>query len=199
MSEAATDRLAHQLAFIAEIDRLKSVIRRTSLCDDSRLENSAEHSWHLAVMAMVLAEHAEPGVDVQRVIRMLLVHDLVEIHAGDTFAYDVAGNGDREERERAAADRLFALLPGDQGARLRALWEEFEACATPDARFAAALDRLQPLLANDRSGGGSWRTHAVTRSQVLERMEPIREALPTCWPVVLGIVNSYCSAGLLGE
>jgi len=191
------DRLTRQVAFLTGIDRLKNIIRRTSLCDDSRLENSAEHSWHLGMMAMVLAEYAEPGVDVTRVVPMVLVHDLVEIHAGDTFAYDVAGNGDREARERAAADTLFGQLPDDQGRALRALWEEFEAGETPDARYAVALDRLQPILANDRSGGGSWRDHDVSRAQVMTRMRPVEQALPAFWPTVLDIVDRYCAAGLL--
>lgn len=193
------DRLDRQVEFITGIDRLKNVIRRTALCDDSRLENSAEHSWHLGVMAMVLAEHAEPGVDVTRVVPMVLVHDLVEIHAGDTFAYDVSGNGDREARERAAADVLFAQLPDDQGRALRALWEEFEAGVTPDARYAVALDRLQPILANDRSGGGSWRGHQVSREQVLARLRPVQEALPAFWPRVQEIVERHCAAGLLRD
>lgn len=191
-------RPSQQLAFIVEIDRLKRVLRRTWLCDHSRPENSAEHSWHLATMAVLLAEHADPMVDIARVTRMVLVHDIVEIDAGDTYAYDDVGNGSREARERAAADRLFALLPEDQGAQLRALWEEFEVRQTVDARYAAALDRLQPLLNNDRSGGGSWRTHHVTRDQVLERMEPIQDALPAFWPTVLEIVDRNCVLGNIG-
>lgn len=193
------DRIAQQLAFIVEIDRLKSVLRRTWLCDHSRLENSAEHSWHLATMAVLLAEHAESSVDVSRVTRMVLVHDIVEIDAGDTYAYDDAANGSREAREQAAAERIFALLPEDQGTELRTLWEEFEARVTPDARYAAALDRLQPLLNNDRSGGGSWRSHHVTRAQVLERMQPIQDALPAFWPTVLEIVDRHCALGNIGE
>lgn len=192
------DRITQQLAFIVEIDRLKGVLRRTSLCDCSRLENSAEHSWHLAAMAVLLAEHAGTGVDIGRVTRMVLVHDIVEIDAGDSYAYDVAANSGREAREQAAADRLFALLPEDQGAELRALWEEFEGRATPDARFAAALDSLQPLLNNDRSGGESWRTNRVNRGQVLTRMEPIHDALPALWPTVLEIVDRNCALGNIG-
>lgn len=192
------DRLARELAFVVEIDRLKSVLRRTTLCDGSRLENSAEHSWHLAMMAVVLGGHAGPGVDVGRVVRMLLVHDLVEIDAGDTFAYDDAANVGREARERLAAGRLFGLLPAELGRELGALWEEFEAGQTADARFAAALDRLQPLLNNDRSSGGSWRTHGVTRAQVLARMQPIQDGLPALWPTVLEIVERNCAAGNIG-
>jgi putative hydrolase of HD superfamily len=192
---APTGRLDRQLAFLVEADRLKGVLRQTTLCDGSRRENSAEHSWHLALMAAVLAEHAGPGVDVARVMRMLLVHDLVEIDAGDTFAYDVAGNVDREARERRAAERIFGMLPDEQGAELRALWDEFEARETVESRFAVALDRLQPLLANHHSGGGSWVRHAVSRGQVLARMEPIRETLPSVWPMVERIVAESCEIG----
>lgn len=187
--------LAQQLAFVAECDRLKSVLRQTTLCDSSRRENSAEHSWHLALAAVVLAEHAAEPVDVARVVRMVLVHDLVEIDAGDTFAYDAAANVDRHSRERRAAERIFGLLPDVQGAELRALWEEFEAGETADARFAVALDRLQPLLANHHSQGGSWRAHGVTRAQVMARMRPIERALPALWPVVLEVVRESCALG----
>lgn len=188
-------RLTRQLDFLVEADRLKGVLRRTPLCDGSRLENSAEHSWHLALAALVLAEHADPAVDVVRAVRMLLVHDLVEIDAGDTFAYDDAANEGRAERERVAAARIFGLLPAEQGSELGALWEEFEAGESADAGFAAAVDRLQPLLANDRSGGGSWRTHAVARDQVLRRMAPIEGALPALWPGVLDVVDRHCALG----
>lgn len=188
-------RLKEQLAFLVEIDRLKGVLRHTSLCDGSRRENSAEHSWHLALMAEVLAEHAEGLIDVNRVIRMLLVHDLVEIDAGDAFAYDAAANVGREQRELLAAQRIFGMLPAPQAAPLRALWEEFERQETADARFALALDRLQPLLNNHHSGGGSWLAHGVTRTAVLRRMEPIRTALPSLWPAVEDIVQQSCSLG----
>lgn len=191
----AAARLTAQLAFVVEVDRLKAVLRQTTLCDGSRRENSAEHSWHLAVMAAVLAEHAGAGVDVARVVRMLLVHDVVEIDAGDTFAYDASANAGRAARERAAAARLFGLLPADQAAELRALWEEFEAGASADARFAAALDRLQPLLNNDRAAGGSWRAHGVTRGQVVARMRPIAHSLPALWPAVVQIIDRNCACG----
>jgi len=194
-SPDSAERLQRQIAFIVEADRLKGVLRKTTLCDGSRAENSAEHSWHLALMVSVLAEYAEPGVDSGRVLRMLLVHDLVEIDAGDTFAYDVAANVGREARELLAAERIFGLLPGEQAEEFRALWEEFEAQATMDARFAAALDRLQPLLNNHNSGGGSWRAHAVTREQVERRMRPIEVALPALWPLVRDIVDRNCAAG----
>jgi putative hydrolases of HD superfamily len=184
-----------QLAFLVEVDRLKGVLRQTLLCDASRRENSAEHSWHLALMALVLAEHSAEPVDVARVISMLLVHDLVEIDAGDTFAYDVTANSDRAERERRAADRIFGLLPPEQVGQLRDLWEEFERQESPESRAANALDRLQPLLLNHQTDGGSWRSHGVRRAQVLRRMEPIRTALPSLWPTVEDIVAHNCSLG----
>ena len=197
--DRSVDRAERQLAFLIDADRLKGVLRQTSLCDGSRRENSAEHSWHLALMAEVLAEHAESAVDVSRVIRMLVIHDLVEIDAGDTFAYDAGANVDRTAREQLAADRIFGLLPPEQGRAMRALWDEFETRATADARFAVALDRLQPLLNNHASGGGSWRTHGITRSQVFRRMEPIRGALPALWPTVEAIVAESCALGHIRE
>ena len=190
-----TDRLRRQLALIVEADRLKLVLRRTMVTGGTRHENSAEHSWHLALAAMTLAEHAGDGVELTRVIRMVIVHDLVEIDAGDTFAYDATANLGRVEREKLAADRLFGMLPGEQGAELRSLWDEFEEGRTPTARFAIALDRLLPLLLNDLVDGGSWRTHGVTRSQVLRRMAPIEDAIPALWPLVLEIVDRNCEAG----
>ncbi len=193
------DRLAQQLRFVVEIDRLKTVLRQTLLTDASRQENSAEHSWHLALMAALLAEHAGAPVDVARTMTMVLVHDLVEIDAGDAFCYDAAANVGREERERAAAERVFGLLPAEQAAGLRALWEEFEAGVTPDARFAVALDRFQPLLQNLHSGGGSWRAHGIARGQVLRRMEPIRTGAPGLWPRVLAVVEQAVATGHLRE
>ncbi|MEO8561667.1 MAG: HD domain-containing protein [bacterium] len=195
-SRDAAVRLERQLQFVRELDRLKSVLRRTSLIDRSRYENTAEHSWHLATMAVVLAEYAPAGADLAHVVEMLLVHDVVEIDAGDTFAFDVAGNVGKLAREQTAAARLFGLLPDDSALRLRVLWEEFEANETPDARFANALDRLQGLVQNDAGGdGGSWRQHGVTRTQVLARMAPIEDAAPRLWPVVLDAVARAVSAG----
>ena len=184
-----TDRIQQQLDFLAEIDKMKSVLRQTLLIDRSRRENDAEHSWHLAMTAMVLAEYAGPTVDLNHVLRMALVHDLVEIDAGDTFAYDTAGYADKDDRERAAADRLFALLPGDQGPMLRALWEEFEAMETPDARYAAACDRLQPLLHTYLTDGHTWTLGGgVTEEQVWQRMAVVEDAVPALWPFVQEVI-----------
>jgi putative hydrolase of HD superfamily len=143
---------------------------------------------------MVLEEYAVEPVDLRRVVEMVVVHDLVEIDAGDTFAYDDAGNATRRERESAAADRIFGLLPPDAGARLRGLWEEFESRETPEARFATALDRIQPFLQNVKAGGGTWKIYGLRREQVLQRMDPVRTALPALWPVVTRAVDEFFAA-----
>jgi putative hydrolase of HD superfamily len=191
------ERLERQLAFVVEMDRLKGVIRRTSLIDGTRRENTAEHSWHLAVAAMALAEHAPAGTDLPRALHMALIHDVVEIDAGDTFGFDDAGYLDKEERETRAAERLFGLLPPDQAAEFRALWDEFEAGVTPEARFAVALDRLQPLLVNFNSGGGTWKLHGITLPQILRRMAPIAEGMPGAWPWVERTIEEACALGYI--
>lgn len=174
----ADPRLAAQIAFIVEIDKLKSVLRQSPLADASRRENDAEHSWHIALMAFLLAEYAEPGVDAGRAARMLLIHDIVEIDAGDTFIHDEAAHSDKEEREQKAAQRLFGLLPADQRDAYAALWREYEDRQSPDSRFADALDRLQPLLLNFETGGGTWKPHAVTRPQVEKLLPRIERGAP---------------------
>jgi len=193
-------RLSQQLSFILEIDKLKSILRQTPVTGPQhRQENDAEHSWHIAIMASLLCEYAASPVDVARVTHMLLVHDIVEIDAGDTFAYDTAAYADKAERESRAADRLFSLLPDDQAANFRALWDEFEAGATAESRFANALDRLQPLLLNFHTGGGSWSRHRVSRAQVLKRMEPVRTGTPELWPTVLAVVEEAFTRQWLPE
>jgi len=192
----ASDRLARQIAFLVEADKLKTIDRRTPLTDNSRPENSAEHSWHLGLAALTLSEYAG-HVDLRRVLELLAVHDLVEIDAGDTFAYDTAGQDTKAERENAAAHRIFGLLPADQAARLHASWEEFEAFETRESRFANALDRLQALLQNMKAGGGSWTAHKITRSQVMRRMAPVEAALPDVWPFVVDVIDRYCDAGAI--
>jgi putative hydrolases of HD superfamily len=197
MIEGIDARLERQLAFIQELDRLKGVLRQTRVLDGARQENSAEHSWHLALCAMVLADHAPAGTDLLRVLRMVLVHAVVEIESGDAFAYDAAANEGKEEREQRAAERIFGLLPGDVGDELRALWMEFERGDTPDARFAVALDRFQPLLLNFNGQGGSWKYHAVTHDRVLVRMAPIQEGAPGLWPLVLRLLDEAVARGYL--
>ena len=171
------ERLNRQLSFLLEIDRMKQVLRQTLLSDGSRQENDAEHSWHLAMCAAVLAEYA-PEADMARVLAMALGHDLVEIYAGDTYAYDDAGNATKEAREREAADRLYALLPAEQGAYWRGLWEEFDAMETPEARLANVCDRLQPVILNLASGGRAWLQHDARISRVRERVRIIGEVSP---------------------
>ena len=192
-----TDRLTRQIAFLIEADKLKNIIRRTPLVNSSRLENSAEHSWHLVLIVMVLRDYGPAGVDWMRVMEMVAVHDLVEIDAGDTFAYDAAGHTTKSERELVAAERIFGLLPPDQGERFRQLWAEFEAQHTPEARFANAVDRLQPLLLNAHSGGGSWCGASLERMQIVRRMAPIETAMPAVWPHVLDVIESFCAAGVI--
>ena len=192
------DRLAEQIEFIVAVDRLKQVFRRTRLTDDDRWENDAEHSWHLALMAVVLGEHAATEVDLCKVLTMHLIHDLVEIDAGDTFAYDEAAHAGKEERERAAAERIFGLLPAGQGDSLRRLWEEFEGRETPEARYAAALDRLQPLLLNYHMRGVTgWRRHGVCAPQVVARNRHIAEGSPALWEFARRLIADSVKEGKL--
>jgi putative hydrolase of HD superfamily len=193
----SADRLAAQLEFLLEVDRLKQVERRTRIVGGSRQENTAEHSWHLALFALVLAEHSDEPVDVGRVMAMAVVHDLVEVDAGDTFAYDTAGEADKAERERLAADRLFGLLPPEQGAALRELWEEYERGDTPEARFAMAVDRLQPMLLNHADGGRTWREHGISADRVLARNASISKASAALWDVAQARVADSVTAGLI--
>lgn len=192
-------RLADQVRFLLEVDALKTVERRTRLTDGSRLENSAEHSWHAALFALVLAEHAPPGVDLARVIAMLLVHDVVEVDAGDVSAYDEAGRLASVERERLAADRLFGLLPPDQGAALRALWEEFEARDTPESRFAHAMDRLSPILLGHAGQGRSWLAEGITATQVRARNAGVGEVSSALGEVVQAVVRDSVARGWLSR
>jgi putative hydrolase of HD superfamily len=189
------DRLERQLSFILEIDKLKSILRQTILINRSRRENSAEHSWHLAIMANLLAEYAIEPIDVAKVTRMVLVHDIVEVDAGDTFAYDTAGLVTKKERERQAANRIFGMLPPEQGSELRELWEEFEAEGTAEAQFANAIDRLEPCLLNANTEGGTWKQHSPTLVKVMERMKPVKLYMPKVWPVVRKIIDEAVANG----
>lgn len=191
------ERLERQIRFFLELDRLKTVVRRNYLADGSRLENDAEHSWHLAAMAVIFAEYAEGPVDLLRVLKMLLVHDIVEIDAGDTFLYDPEAVRDKALRETRAADRIFALLPPDQASELRDLWEEFEARESGDARFARALDRLQPLFLNYSSQGRSWKEHGISRDQVERANRISEEGSPRLWQYARGIIEEATRRGYL--
>jgi putative hydrolases of HD superfamily len=193
---AADHRITAQVAFLTEADRLKTVLRATRIHDGTRPENAAEHSWHIALYALILGEHAAPGVQIDRVIRMLLLHDLVEIDTGDTPIH--AANGQAHggaavlAAEQAAADRLFGLLPPDQAAPLRALWEEFEAAETPDAVFAKSVDRVQPVIANLETGGGTWPTYNVTRDQLESRVgAKVMRGAPAIWAALRARVDAW--------
>lgn len=192
------DRLGHQVEFILELDRLKNILRQTTLADGSRFENSAEHSWHIALMANLLSEHGPVDLDVARTTRMLLVHDVVEIDAGDTFCYDAAASVGKFEREELAAERIFGLLPDNLAAECLDLWHEFEARSTPEARFANAIDRFQPLLLNIATEGGSWRRHGVRRNQVEKRLAPIGDGSPKLWEYTQKLLDEADQKGWFG-
>ncbi len=192
-------RLDQQLKFSAEIDKMTQVYRRTLLISGVRQENDAEHSWHVAVMALLFKEYCIEEPNVERAIKMLVVHDLIEIYAGDTFAYDVKGNQDKAEREALAADKLYSQLPEEQGAELRALWEEFDAMETVDAKYAACMDRLQPLLHNTLTEGHTWRDGGAVRPQVEERSAIIKEFMPEVYNWIKKNIDRGVAKGWLKE
>lgn len=175
------ERLKKQFAFFQEIDKEKEIFRQTYLADASRKENDAEHAWHMAIMTVLLSEYANEEIDVLKTVTMLLIHDIVEIDAGDTYAYDPEGKKTQEERERKAADRIFHLLPDDQADKMYALWEEFEAQQTPEAKFARTMDNIQPMMLNDASNGLSWDEHQVKLSQILKRNERTAKGSEQIW------------------
>ena len=196
---AENERLQKQIAFIKEIDKVKSIFRQTYLADGTRKENDAEHSWHIALMAVLLKEYVSEDVDVAKVMTMVLIHDLVEIDAGDTYAYDSEGAKSKREREVKAADRIFGILPADQGMYFREFWEEFEAYETPDAKYAHLLDNFQPLLLNDASGGRSWNEHGVHKSQIYKRNEKVQETSEEIWNTIQEVVESHIAKGNIIE
>jgi len=198
-SPPTTARLRQQLAFILEIDKLKKVERQSLLTDQSRRENSAEHSWHLAMMVLMLAEYVPGPIDVARALELALTHDLVEIDAGDTFVYDAEACQDQAEREQRAAARIFALLPEDQRSGLWDCWRELEAGQTPEAQLVKVLDRLQPLLLHQATDGVVWQRHGVSRSAVMKRMSEIERHAPALWPLVCQIVDDAVAAGRLTD
>ncbi len=193
-------RLDEQMAFVAEVGKLKSVLRQTMLAGIGRAENSAEHSWHLAMMVMALADHAPEGTDLARVTSMVLVHDIVEIDAGDLFAYADARAIERQDAaERAAAMRIFAILPADQGSAMRQLWAEFTERSTAEAKFARAIDRLQPMLENVAMGGGTWQRHGITAEQVLAKVELIEDGSVTLGRYARELVERAVATGILAR
>ena len=198
MPDSPATRLVRQIEFIAECDKLKEIFRQTNNTQSRRAENDAEHSWHLCLCVIVLAEHANaPQLDVLRVLKMVIVHDLVEIDAGDTFGYDAAGQVDQHARECVAADRIFGLLPDDQAKDFRAHWDEFEAQATPEAKFALAVDRFQPVLLNCRTEGGGWKRHGVTADRVLARNSKISAGSAGVWAYAERLIQAAVAQGHL--
>jgi putative hydrolase of HD superfamily len=193
-------RLKKQIEFIIEVDKLKHVLRQTILMDRSRRENSAEHSWHIALLVFILAEYSnETDVDLFHVMKMLVIHDLVEIDAGDTYCYDDKGRQDQAQREKIAADRIFGLLPSDQAAEFRALWDEFEKRETAESRYANAMDRVQPFLHNYFTNGQTWQANNINSRQVHDRMRPVKDGAPDLWDYVNNLIMDAVKKGILNK
>ena len=193
------DQLLQQINFIKEIDKIKYIQRKTKLFHSDRPENDAEHSWHLAMMTIVLAEHSDVPVDVLKVLKMVLIHDIVEIDAGDTFIYDTQKSHSNTENELIAAKRIFGLLPDEQAEELIEIWQEFEAGETPDARFAKAMDRIEPLLQNTSNNGGTWREFDVDYSKVFEKKKVIAQGSTTLWKFAENLLNESVEKGILKQ
>lgn len=196
---SGNERLDQQLKFSAEIDKMTGIIRRTSLIDKSRRENDAEHSWHIATMAMLFEEYAKEPVNVPRAVEMCVVHDLIEIYAGDTFAYDIKANEGKAEREKEAADKLFSQLPQEQGKMIRNLWEEFDAMETPDAKYASCMDRLQPFMHNSLTDGFTWVESGTNRKVVEKRMAVIKDFMPEVYEWIEANIDRAIAMGWLKE
>lgn len=193
------DRLKKQISFIIETDKLKTIYRQSLISDKSRYENDAEHSWHLALMAVLLSEHTNEQVDLLKVIKMVIIHDIVEIDAGDTYCYDEKAKLDKREREEKCANRIFSLLPDDQRDEMFELWEEFEKMETAEAKFAAALDRLQPVLLNYTADGMSWKKHGISKKQVIERNRLMKNGSDKLWDYAKQIIEDAVNKGYLKE
>jgi len=191
------ERFRRQMAFALELDKEKNIFRQTHLSGGGRAENDAEHAWHMAVMAYLLREYANTELDITRTIIMILLHDVVEIDAGDTYAYDPAGKETQKERELKAADRLFGMLPEDQAGELRALWEEFEAYETPESRFAHTMDNFQPMMLNDSNGGTDWAAHGIVRQQVEKRNEKTGTGSEEIWAYMQTVIDKNVRRGSL--
>ena len=193
------ERLEKQLEFIIEVDKLKNIVRQTYIADGTRQENDVEHSWHLALMCMLLKEYSNVEIDPLKVMSMVLIHDIIEIDAGDTYAYDEVGNATKREREVKAAERLFRILPEDQAEELRTLWDEFEEGKTNEAKFAITLDKIQPILLNHMSKGRAWRDHKVKREQILKRNELTPEGSKELWEYCTWLIDENVKLGNILE
>lgn len=190
-------RLMKDIEFIVELDKMKSILRQTSLINEDRREDDAQHSWHISIMAMVLGEYSDEKIDICKVIKMLLTHDLVEIYAGDTFCYDKKGNEDKKEREIKAAEKIFGILEEDKGKEFRELWDEFEEGETAEAIFAASMDRLQPMLNNYNNNGGTWKKFNVSKEDIYKRIEPVKKSSEQLWEFVESMIEDGARKGLI--
>lgn len=193
------ERLLKDIEFIVEIDRMKTILRQTSLIVEDRYEDDAQHSWHISIMALILSEYANEKVDTFKVIKMLLIHDLVELYAGDTFCYDKEANQDKKAREIAAADKIYGMLDEDKGRELRSLWDEFEEMKTPEALFAASMDRLQPMLSNYNNCGGTWQKFDIPQSDIYKRIAPVKESSNELWSFVEFMLEDSLEKGLINR
>lgn len=193
------ERLLKDIEFIVELDRMKTILRQTSLITEDRYEDDAQHSWHISVMAMILSEYANEEVDTLKVIKMLLIHDLVELYAGDTFCYDKEANQDKRERELAAADKIFGMLAEEKGKEMRALWDEFEEMKTPESLFATSMDRLQPMLNNYHNTGGTWQKFDVPQSEIYKRISPVKESSDELYKFVEYMLEDAFKKGLINK
>lgn len=193
------EKLLKDIEFIVELDKMKSVFRKTSIIGQDRQEDDAQHSWHISIMAMILSEYTNEKVDLLKVIKMLLIHDLVEIYAGDTFCYDKEGNLDKRERELAAADRIFGMLEQKKCDELRSLWDEFEEGKTPEAMFAVSMDRLQPMINNFNNNGGTWKQHDVSKSDIYQRIAPVKKSSDELWCFVNYMIEDAFQKGLINR
>ena len=193
------ERLLKDIDFIIELDKMRTILRQTSLISEDRYEDDAQHSWHISVMALILSDYANEKIDTCKVIKMLLIHDLVELYAGDTFCYDKKANKDKRERELEAADKISDMLSKDKGNELRALWDEFEEMKTPEALFAASMDRLQPMLNNYKNDGGTWQKFDVPQSDIYKRIAPVKESSDELWKFVNFMLEDALEKGLINR
>lgn len=193
------DRILKDMEFIVQLDKMKTVLRQTQLIGSEQREDDAQHSWHIAVMTMVLSDYADEKIDSSKVIKMLLIHDLVELYAGDTFCYDAKGNEDKKSREMEAADKIFGMLDENKAKEFRSLWDEFEDMETPEALFAASMDRLQPMLNNYYNGGGTWKKHEIAQRDIFKRISPMEKSSKKLWEFVEFMLEDAYNKGLISK
>lgn len=193
------NKLLKDMEFIVEVDRMKTILRQTSIIGVDQRENDAEHSWHISLMAVILQEYSNESIDILKVIKMLLTHDLVEIYAGDTFCYDVKGNEDKKNRELIAAEKIYGMLDKEKGSELRLLWDEFEEMETPEALFAASMDRMQPMLSNYHNNGGTWEEFDVKKENIYKRIAPVEKTSDELWKYMQYVIEDSEKKGYINK